>query len=516
MLYSYASNRPRSKFASTLFGLTVALSASACAGEETSPVGGAAAALSATVSSTVQTPTLINYDDAPRTPDPDDPAIWHGPHGAALVIVTMKEAGMQVYSATGALLQTIKPHYRPAMSPDDPPTPGGPDGGTPACPYSTTGEDFSRYNNVDVHHDFPVRVNGRTRKIDIAVVSDRGCDELRIFEIDPSRSGGPLFDVTASNTPRVFPTRYEQPSPIQSPGEPNVLVPDNDLDDENTAYGLTLGQLSSHGPVMAFATQAGRAVVGELELRDAGNGRVTYRRVREYRFNPTFRIRSGSGHGKITWSSCREDASEDPQFEGLVVDEDAGVLYAAQETVGVWRIRLRSNAGSVVNVAADNLIEPTLSFGAAYWAVPDDDEFSCEDEAPDAPFPDGTIVAAGNPDLGGEWLEADVEGVELYDAGCGEGYLIVSSQGDNTFHVFDRERPTRHLGVFEVDGAGETDGLEITPYAMGPLFPHGALVIQSGNAPEPDNTDPINGYEYDGAARFEYVAWPVIADALDL
>ena len=74
MLYSYASNRPRSKFASTLFGLTVALSASACAGEETSPVGGAAAALSATVSSTVQTPTLINYDDAPRTPDPDDPA----------------------------------------------------------------------------------------------------------------------------------------------------------------------------------------------------------------------------------------------------------------------------------------------------------------------------------------------------------------------------------------------------------------------------------------------------------
>jgi hypothetical protein len=37
------------------------------------------------------------------------------------------------------------------------------------------------------------------------------------------------------------------------------------------------------------------------------------------------------------------------------------------------------------------------------------------------------------------------------------------------------------------------------------------LVVQNGDAPEPDDTSPINGYEFDGATQFKYVS---LADTL--
>jgi hypothetical protein len=37
------------------------------------------------------------------------------------------------------------------------------------------------------------------------------------------------------------------------------------------------------------------------------------------------------------------------------------------------------------------------------------------------------------------------------------------------------------------------------------------LVVQNGEAPEPPDTGPVNGYEFDGSTQFKYVS---MADAL--
>ena len=40
---------------------------------------------------------------------------------------------------------------------------------------------------------------------------------------------------------------------------------------------------------------------------------------------------------------------------------------------------------------------------------------------------------------------------------------------------------------------------------MSPRYPLGLLVVQNGEAPEPDDTQPINGFEFDGATQFKYI-----------
>ncbi len=100
-----------------------------------------------------------------------------------------------------------------------------------------------------------------------------------------------------------------------------------------------------------------------------------------------------------------------------------------------------------VRVGYESLFEPVTSFGKPYWAVPDEDEFSCEYEPRVSPA-DGTLVAAGSDAFAGEHLQVDVEGLAIYATGKNTGYLVASSQGDNTFHVVRpprRQRAPRHV-----------------------------------------------------------------------
>ncbi|WP_328774692.1 phytase [Deinococcus aquaedulcis] len=155
---------------------------------------------------------------------------------------------------------------------------------------------------------------------------------------------------------------------------------------------------------------------------------------------------------------------EDPQVEGMVVDAEHGVVYLGQEQVGIWAAPL-SGRGT------PRLIERVRPAGSR--------------------------------------LSADVEGLTLYDAGDGEGYLLASSQGDNTFAVFDREDHD-YLGAFRViggaiDGAEESDGAMVANVNFGPLFPKGLLVVQDGfNDGVEDHTN------------FKLVAWQDVARPLDL
>jgi myo-inositol-hexaphosphate 3-phosphohydrolase len=150
-----------------------------------------------------------------------------------------------------------------------------------------------------------------------------------------------------------------------------------------------------------------------------------------------------------------------------------------------------------------------------YWAVPEGDDFSCESQAPEPPVV-GTIFAEGNPAVAGQHLVADAEGLAIYAVGRKSGYLIASSQGDDTFHVFDRDHVRRHLGSFKIGGTGETDGHAIAQQALGDAFPFGLFVSQNGAAPAPAATDAVNGFEYDGSTQFKYSEWQDIAAELGL
>ncbi|MET0320398.1 MAG: phytase [Duganella sp.] len=112
----------------------------------------------------------------------------------------------------------------------------------------------------------------------------------------------------------------------------------------------------------------------------------------------------------------------------------------------------------------------------------------------------------------GPQLAADVEGMALYH-GERQDYLVVSSQGDNSYLVLDARAPYRVRGSFRVgynlaagiDGTSETDGLEVSSANFGGPYGKGMLVIQDGYKRLPD-----------GPQNFKYVAWDDVAKALKL
>ena len=85
----------------------------------------------------LRTAPLFNYEDAPATPDADDPAIWVNPHNRkqSLIIGTAKDAGILVYDLSGTLVQAMFPPNAPHVGLDDPATPAGrnPGPGTPCA-----------------------------------------------------------------------------------------------------------------------------------------------------------------------------------------------------------------------------------------------------------------------------------------------------------------------------------------------------------------------------------------------
>lgn len=84
-------------------------------------------------------------------------------------------------------------------------------------------------------------------------------------------------------------------------------------------------------------------------------------------------------------------------------------------------------------------------------------------------------------------LRADVEGMSLYYKRDNTGYLIVSSQGNDTFAVYEREGGNDFLKTFTIESQGPidevtvTDGLDVTNFPLGPGFPSGVLVAHDAN-----------------------------------
>ncbi|MEU4467546.1 phytase [Streptomyces sp. NPDC024017] len=362
--------------------------------------------------------TALYDDEAGGNSDADDPAIWRNAAdpGRSLVIATAKEGGLRVYDLGARLVQSL-PSPRPPAEDDAP----------------------GRYNNVDL----VTGLRTSTGRADVAVVSDRGNDRLRIYRIDPSKPARPLTDIT---DPAV--------APVFSTGQAEI-------NDQRTAYGLATWQDKSSGRTYALVSQRERTRLALVELKPTASGTVTYRKIRTLDLPASFRLPNGA-----TWSPCAEPG-ELPQVEGMVVDPATGTLYAGQEDIGIWRM------------GADLTTQPVLVDKVREYGVP-----GVYDEATEE------CTAGADPGYGGERLSADVEGLTLFQEPDGDGYLFASSQGDDTFALYDREvsEDNEYEGGFRVgaasatlDGAEECDGAAVLNAPLGSRFPNGLLVVQDGH-----------------------------------
>jgi 3-phytase len=172
--------------------------------------------------------------------------------------------------------------------------------------------------------------------------------------------------------------------------------------------------------------------------------------------------------GKVRAEAVR-DLRFDTQTEGCVADDETGALYVAEEDVALWRLGADAKAGQTKTAVAR---------------------------------------VADNPAL-----KDDLEGIGLYAQGHGKGFLVLSSQGNNTYAVFRREGDNAYVGSFAVtadgskaiDGISETDGLDVTSASMGAGLEGGAFVAQDGrNISPPEHQN------------FKLVPWSAIAEKLKL
>ncbi|MFD5764571.1 phytase [Streptomyces sp. NPDC127049] len=395
-----------------------------------------------TVTARVETPVVYD-DEAGGNANADDPAVWVDPTrpGRSLVIGTLKEGGLDVYGLDGRRLQ----HIAAPQAPGEDAAPG-------------------RFNNVDLVHGF--ELNGR--RTDLAVVSDRGRDRIRAYAIDPvavAAGRPPLKDVTAADVTPVF------------------AANETEVDAQRTSYGLAAFRDGDDAYVVV--SQRERSRLRLLELEDRG-GRVGYRAESTLDLPRSFTLPDGTA-----WRPCA-DPGELPQVEGMAVDQEEHVLYAAQEAVGLWRIELDDE-----EFERPELLDRVREYGTP-WSY---------DEAAE----ECVLDTAHDPGFGGDRLSADAEGVTVYHGDDGEGYVLASSQGDDTFAVYAREDDNTYLGSFAVtdgpatDGVQHSDGATVVNVSLGSAFPQGLLVTHDGEA------TPADG-DREGT-NFKFTRWDAVAGA---
>ncbi|SDZ10045.1 3-phytase [Amycolatopsis xylanica] len=371
-------------------------------------LGAAPAEAACPPSPVLQTRAFVDDGSAdPANADADDPAIWVNPRHPerSVVLGALKEGGLAAFDLDARQIAHV-----------------------PAPPKPGTGAAPGRFNNVDVVGD-------------LAVVSDRGRDRIRVYKV----SAGPdvLTDVTDPDARPVF------------------SATESDVDGQRTVYGLAAGMGR-----LVVTTQRHEARLALLRLVDKPGGKVGTETVTKLDMPSTFALPNGK-----SWSPC-EEPGEGPQFEGTVIDSANRVVYTAQEDVGIWRIPL-----SETGFGTPVLIDKVRSFGLPqhYDAATE----SCVDDGPD-------------PGFGGRWLTADAEGLAL-----DHGTLLASSQGDSRFVRYGRSTVGfRIVAGRHTDSVEHSDGATISTAYLGPRFPRGLLVVHDGERRPAVGDLPTTGFAF--------------------
>jgi 3-phytase len=126
--------------------------------------------------------------------------------------------------------------------------------------------------------------------------------------------------------------------------------------------------------------------------------------------------------------------------EGVVADDDAGKFYVAVEQEGIWQFEL----------------DPTLN------------------DPPQMIIP-----------LGKNGLAGDLEGLTLAKLEGDRRVLIVSSQAQNQFFIFDRESPWSYRGKFEIEGVTQTDGIDLFQSQAIAAYPDGIFGCHTSQSGHP-------------------------------
>ena len=122
------------------------------------------------------------------------------------------------------------------------------------------------------------------------------------------------------------------------------------------------------------------------------------------------------------------------QAEGFVADDELGFVYFAEETKGVHKYNANPDSGQ----------NNRLAFFAS-----------------------------------GDGTANDREGLALYKCNDGSGYLVLSSQGNSTFKVYERQS-NAFVKTFIAKESEGTDGLDVSS-SSAPGFPNGFAVIHDDN-----------------------------------
>lgn len=244
---------------------------------------------------------------------------------------------------------------------------------------------LDRPNNVDVEYGFSLG----GKKVDLVVATERMKRRLVVYRVEPATQT--LVDVT---------------------GQTGVFA--NENGERQAPMGIALYRRPKDGAVFAIVSPKEgptSGYLGQYRLQDDGNGKVDAIEVR--------RFGNFSGDGEI---------------EALVVDDEAGYLYAADEAFGIRKYH------------AD----------------------------PDAPAAEKELASFGH-----ELYQGDREGMALYATGPKTGYLISSNQleGNSEVLIYDRQAPHNLRGKVRL-GADSTDGLEVTNARL-PGFRNGFLVVMN-------------------------------------
>lgn len=142
------------------------------------------------------------------------------------------------------------------------------------------------------------------------------------------------------------------------------------------------------------------------------------------------------------------------QPEGMVADDATGLLYVAEEQKGIWIF----------------------------------------DAEPDGQSEGRFIGMSGEENQN---IAYDVEGLALLHRADSAGYLIASSQGNNSYAVFERGGEHRYITSFivtgdSIDAVEETDGLDISSAGLNETFRGGVFVVQDGFNYDGDEKKPQN------------------------
>ena len=203
----------------------------------------------------------------------------------------------------------------------------------------------------------------------------------------------------------------------------------------DAAYGCAVYHRRENGLFHVFTSDK-NGVMGQYALR----------------FDP-----AGTGTARILGTRVAQwdVTAGDTEVEGIVADDYLNVLYIAAEDEAIYRYS--TDALGVVQTQART-----------------------------------TVDTAGN-----ARLTADIEGLTLYYAAHGTGYLIASSQGSDSYAVYNRAfapgAANRYVKNFTIGANGSidrvtaTDGIMVTNRNLGGSFTSGLFIAHDGAGSSPTN-----------------------------